>query len=618
MKSSFLVIAVLLASTLVAQQWQTYLIKSGSARNTGIAIDQQKCPHIFYYSPQLYSQFTNHSYWNGEEWIHEIIGTAAIIHNDGPSAICDSQGKLHVVYFNGDHQLQYALFDESWQTVIVDGEFNTGDWCQIKLDAMDRPHIIYSQTSDFVTRYATQMNGTWEITQLPGNGGIGVNILIDDDGKIHTIDNQSGNGIRYSVFDGLNWNYESAVAPASQYNSLTLDLSGKPHISYYLAQGGNFDLFISIKEGNSWPTFLVDHGLQQSKRGWDNHLATAENGTIHIIYLAHNELEVRHAWGNNDQWSVEVVDMVGMYNSGIEVAMDGNNLYTSYYDEDTQEVRLSTLAGDFTPPDNLFYEVFDTDIHLHFEHISKYSLVVPDYFRIYRNGYLLDEIPGNIFEYVDLDLTPGTYTYYVTASYGLYNESEPSNEVTVMGYPVVEMPSFNPEPGIFTDSVIVEIYCPTPGAEIRYTCDGSQPDENSTLYDLPLHFDTTTLLKARGFLTGMISSQTNTGTFVIDYSTKISGRPALVEKSLHCSPNPFSYDSKIEYRLNKISFVTCEILNSSGNSVVKLWEGKKPAGSHALYWNGKGSNGIPVTPGIYICLLNVDGFNEETKLIYQR
>ena len=47
-----------------------------------------------------------------------------------------------------------------------------------------------------------------------------------------------------------------------------------------------------------------------------------------------------------------------------------------------------------------------------------------------------------------------------------------------------------------------------PDAEIRYTLDGSEPTEQSALYEQPFELDKTTLIKAKGFKEGLRSSRT--------------------------------------------------------------------------------------------------------------
>ena len=65
--------------------------------------------------------------------------------------------------------------------------------------------------------------------------------------------------------------------------------------------------------------------------------------------------------------------------------------------------------------------------------------------------------------------------------------------------PVVIEPSVN----VFTDTTTVKLACETPGVEIRYTLDDSQPVPQSALYTGPFKVDKTSRLKVRAFRSGV-------------------------------------------------------------------------------------------------------------------
>lgn len=79
----------------------------------------------------------------------------------------------------------------------------------------------------------------------------------------------------------------------------------------------------------------------------------------------------------------------------------------------------------------------------------------------------------------------------------------------------VATPSFSPVAGSYQDPQTVSIACVTPSAEIRYTTDNTEPTSTSSLYSAPILISTTTTLKARGFRTGMNSSQSFAATYTI-------------------------------------------------------------------------------------------------------
>jgi Chitobiase/beta-hexosaminidase C-terminal domain/NHL repeat len=77
----------------------------------------------------------------------------------------------------------------------------------------------------------------------------------------------------------------------------------------------------------------------------------------------------------------------------------------------------------------------------------------------------------------------------------------------------VATPVITPPGGSFGDSVEVSLTCDTPGAQIRYTLDGSEPTDYSPLYSLPIVLEYSTTLKAKAFSPGAIPSATATAVF---------------------------------------------------------------------------------------------------------
>jgi hypothetical protein len=68
-------------------------------------------------------------------------------------------------------------------------------------------------------------------------------------------------------------------------------------------------------------------------------------------------------------------------------------------------------------------------------------------------------------------------------------------------------PSIVPATAEFNDTVKVTISTTTENAQIRYTVDGTDPSESSTLYQTPIVLRATTTVKARAFKDGMSASE---------------------------------------------------------------------------------------------------------------
>jgi len=74
----------------------------------------------------------------------------------------------------------------------------------------------------------------------------------------------------------------------------------------------------------------------------------------------------------------------------------------------------------------------------------------------------------------------------------------------VIDFPDVAEPVIDKESGVYNNNILVSLTCPTMGADIYFTTDGSTPDTNSALFGgMGILLDTSCVLKARGFKEGM-------------------------------------------------------------------------------------------------------------------
>jgi len=128
----------------------------------------------------------------------------------------------------------------------------------------------------------------------------------------------------------------------------------------------------------------------------------------------------------------------------------------------------------------------------------------------------------------------------------------------------VAVPLFSPEPGIYTTPQNVELSCDTADAVIRYTADGSEPDENSAIYITPISVSSGITLKAKGFKENWISSGTSTGIYTI---TGTVAPPKF-------SPAPGTYTT-VQY----VELFTA----TSGASIHYTTDGSEPDEYSALY-----------------------------------
>ena len=100
-----------------------------------------------------------------------------------------------------------------------------------------------------------------------------------------------------------------------------------------------------------------------------------------------------------------------------------------------------------------------------------------------------------------------SYLYFSQATPGTKNSGETFAGITAT-------PVFDKPPG-FYGGVSISITTATQNAEIRYTTNGSEPTESSTLYSSSLNPSQTIVYRARAFKPGMIPSKTVTRTYIL-------------------------------------------------------------------------------------------------------
>jgi len=83
---------------------------------------------------------------------------------------------------------------------------------------------------------------------------------------------------------------------------------------------------------------------------------------------------------------------------------------------------------------------------------------------------------------------------------------------------------------------------------------------------------------------------------------------AKIELSNH--PNPFNPSTTIQFSIQNNSNVELSIFNIKGQKIKTLAHNDFTKGSHSIVWNGDDESEKPVSSGIYLYKLNVNGKTE--------
>lgn len=80
-------------------------------------------------------------------------------------------------------------------------------------------------------------------------------------------------------------------------------------------------------------------------------------------------------------------------------------------------------------------------------------------------------------------------------------------------------------------------------------------------------------------------------------------------------PNPFNPQTTVSFSLDRAQETRLEIFNLKGQQVKTLLHEIRPAGSHAVTWQGDDHRGRPVASGVYFCRMTAPGFQAVRKLL---
>jgi hypothetical protein len=80
-------------------------------------------------------------------------------------------------------------------------------------------------------------------------------------------------------------------------------------------------------------------------------------------------------------------------------------------------------------------------------------------------------------------------------------------------------------------------------------------------------------------------------------------------------PNPFNPTTQIAYTVAERGKVMLKVFDVLGREVSTIFDGEQEAGSYRVTWNGRNTNTLPVTSGVYFYRLDSGNFSRTMKMI---
>ncbi|MBT5419555.1 MAG: T9SS type A sorting domain-containing protein, partial [Candidatus Cloacimonetes bacterium] len=89
--------------------------------------------------------------------------------------------------------------------------------------------------------------------------------------------------------------------------------------------------------------------------------------------------------------------------------------------------------------------------------------------------------------------------------------------------------------------------------------------------------------------------------------------PENTNFDLYSYPNPFNPTTSIMFSIQNDSKVELAIYNLKGQRIKILAQNEFAKGLHSIIWNGDDENNNPISSGIYLYKLNINGKTESVN-----
>jgi|GEM_PF-3715767 len=524
-----------------------------------------------------------------------------------------------------------------WSTESISTGTSNISFIDAAIDTQGKVHLI-GITSNMADEpkliYVTDYNGDWSHDVLMdswlGEYGLGAEPVIDvDTSGIAVIAYRGGTYGQYHIHIAQNevagefdWYYEIISTPNANDlasairivdNTIHLAHSGQdgfgfPWRTYYSRRHIN-SLSWTAPELVSGPLSLVDPTIIIDLEG-NVHIVMVEidgNFATGDIYYSHN---IDDEWELSNPFEDEIWEyptMVLDHSGGFQllkktVSFDGGVQYGVVHKGAPYQTVLPV------PLDlNIDIDGFNAVLNWDSPDIPpELSDIILEGYNIWRQTFgagpyeIVNDELVETNEYMDVNLFPGDYSYYVTALYQDLGESGSSNTVNITILDQLPAPEIDPPGGEYENFVYVNLSSPNGIGDIHYTLDGEDPTENSNLYDIPILIEETAILKAKTFHPNWQASSVTEAEFVIITTGIEEDYPLITETRLHpAKPNPFNPETVISFDIKEKTPVNITVYNLRGQRVRELVNEHKEPGNYQILWDGKDQNGNFLPSGLY-------------------
>ena len=295
------------------------------------------------------------------------------VDTDGPgkysSMKVDTVGNVHVVYVVDDgnrYPLKYAIWTASakrWFKMTIAQSVGA---CALTLDSKQRPHISYTDygsMSGSKLRYAHWDGQMWRTEALRLNSDTiayynSIALDLTDNPTLSfyeyrgALDTDFRIRLRTVMWDGQGWNVRTVDSEqgSGKFNAMVADSKGHLHIAYANVSAGTAGIRYAYWDNTSWHTQILE-GMQENNGnavGYSAAIALDKDDNPHITYVDETTPRVKYAVRKNGRWQIQMVDTVAHvgYPDHNSIAVDDEgHPYISYYDAGRGILKVAHLEG---------------------------------------------------------------------------------------------------------------------------------------------------------------------------------------------------------------------------------------------------------------------------------
>lgn len=261
--------------------------------------------------------------------------------------VAESLG-INVQYDDATEKI--TLQESPWIISIMDSTGSVGSHTSIAVDANEKVHISYIDSTNGKLNYMTNVSGSWVTWTVGSAGNYATSIAADANGKCHIVYGDTNGDLKYATNatsdSGLTTTIETGVWwGLFGSGGIAIDSNSNPHITYFKGAGL---LKYATKASGDWSTSVVMNSKNGALPGYCASIGLDSNNKIHISYYDDAVPDsIKYITNVSGSWVATTIDTIGMAAGwSTSLAVDSNdNIHISYYDWKNDALKYATNAS---------------------------------------------------------------------------------------------------------------------------------------------------------------------------------------------------------------------------------------------------------------------------------